>query len=289
MVAVHADEGIARAWEDAVLACWEHGGRIATQYDQADDPISRDIFLAMTVNDPFVEPRVHRAFKDGIRGLEAYRREVLEGLHDNWRDPKQGVGSYTYHQRLFEWPQPMGEQLPPRPVNQIDSLVEELVRAPHTRRALAMTWLPWADPNTPHPPCLQQIWCRVFGDRLVMNILIRSNDAWKAAFENMYAFTDLQRHIAVRLSERLGRTIVPGQYGHVAWSFHIYGSDFPDFEGFLRSIKKRPWEERTWRTDTPIFQEWLAEADVEIARSLRHEAKTGQKGIYECTCCREGG
>lgn len=286
-VSVHTDEGIAKGWEESVLACWEHGGRIATQYDQPDDPVSRDIFLKLVVNDPFVQPRAHKAIKDGHIGLEAYRREVVEGLdHEN----RVQVGSYDYWGRLHAYPMPTGEEpdgekKPPQPINQIDSLVAELVQAPHTRRALAITWLPWADPLTPHPPCLQEVWCRVFGDRLVMGALIRSNDAFKAAFENLYAFTDLQRVIAVRVSEGLGRTILPGQLNYVAWSFHVYGSDYPDFEGFLDSLTKRTWEERTWDTTSPQFLELMIDADTEIARARVHEWKKGQKKVYRCSCC----
>ena len=43
--------------------------------------------------------------------------------------------------------------------------------------------------------------------------------------------------------------IVPGEYVHIADSFHIYGSYFKEFEGFLRSVKERP--DRYFTTDDP--------------------------------------
>ncbi len=266
-------DNIAEGWERAVLAAWEQGARIRTQYDAEGDPESRDVALWLVVRDAFGEPRLHRAFPGGIVELEVYRREVVDGIHDHWINPEEGMWEYTYHERLASYRVPGIEQ----PVNQLDYIVDALANAPHTRRAQAITWQPWQDAGIHDPACLQRIWCRIFGDELAMNIHIRSNDAFKAAFMNMYAFTDLQRAIAERVSERLGRTIRPGQYSHVADSFHIYGSDHADFERFLESLKKRTWEERTWRTEQVAIM--IEEAEEQIQRSIEEERRTGRKGL----------
>jgi thymidylate synthase len=266
-------DNLAEGWERAVLAAWEQGTRIATQYDQEGEPESRDIALCLVVRDGFAEPRLHRAFPGGIVELEVYRREVVDGLHDHWVNPEAGMWEYTYHERLAAYRVPGL----PEPVDQLGYMVEALSRAPHTRRAQAITWQPWQDAGIHDPACLQRIWCRVFGDELVMNIHMRSNDAFKAAFMNMYAFTDLQRVIAERVSERLGRRIRPGQYAHLADSFHIYGEDFADFERFLETLKKRTFEARTWRTEEVAAI--IAEAEDQIARSLEQERVTGRKGL----------
>jgi thymidylate synthase len=117
----------------------------------------------------------------------------------------------------------------------------------------------------------------VFNDELVLNAHMRSNDAFKAAFMNMYAFTDLQRLVAERLSEKLGRPIRVGQYAHIADSFHIYGAYFDEFEGFLRTLGKRTFEERTYRTED--VQDIIDEAREQIAKSLEAEAASGRKGL----------
>ncbi|MCD6360252.1 MAG: hypothetical protein J7M38_05245, partial [Armatimonadetes bacterium] len=68
---VHVEaECLAEGWEKAVLACWERGVRIPTQYDREGDPASRDVSLALAVADPFAEPRIHRALPGGIYDLE---------------------------------------------------------------------------------------------------------------------------------------------------------------------------------------------------------------------------
>ena len=76
-----------------------------------------------------------------------------------------------------------------------------------------------------------------------MNIHMRSNDAYKAAFMNMYAFTELQAAVAAELG------VECGEYMHICDSFHIYGSYFSEFEGFLQTVRDRPVQLRTFTTE----------------------------------------
>lgn len=260
-------------WEQAVLRTWELGARIPTQYDRPTDPASRDAIAVIVVTDPMAEPRIHRAFPGGITELEAYRQEVVEGIHDHWVDPEAGKWEYTYHERLAAYSVPGLDS----PINQLAYVIDALAEATHTRRAQAIMWKPWEDAGIGDPACLQRFWFRVFGDELVMNIHMRSNDAFKAAFMNMYAFTDLQRVVAEELSKRLARHIRVGQYTHIADSFHIYGAYFEEFEGFLRTLETRSFEERTFRTED--VQDIIDEAREQIAKSLEAEAASGRKGL----------
>jgi thymidylate synthase len=266
-------ETLPEAWETAVVRTWNEGTAIATEYDHPGDPPSRDATAVIAVADPFAEPRIHRAFPGGIVELEQYRQEVVHGIHDHWVDPSEGKWEYTYHERLAAYSVPGLESA----INQLDYVVDALASAPHTRRAQAILWKPWEDAGISDPACLQRMWFRVYDDRLVLNAHMRSNDAFKAAFMNMYAFTDLQRVIAGRLSERLGREIKPGQYTHIADSFHIYGSYVQDFNGFLNTLKLRSFEERTFRTED--VQEIIDEARDMIDASMEAERRTGRRGL----------
>ena len=261
MVCIRA-ANLPEGWERAVVACWEQGVSIPTQYDRPGDPPSREVSLCLAVADPFAEPRLHRALPGGMYDLEVYRQEVLDGLHDHWIDPAAGKWQYTYHERLAAYRVPGRAE----PVDQLEYVVETLAAAPESRRAQATLWKPWEDGLTDHPACLQRLWFRLLGDRLVMSAHLRSNDAYKAAFMNMYAFTELQARIAERLSARLERTIVPGQYNHLADSFHIYGSYFADFRGFLETLQARSFEQRTFTSEqvAPLF----AEAREKIAQAI---------------------
>ncbi len=86
---------------------------------------------------------------------------------------------------------------------------------------------------------------------------------------NMYAFTELQKLLAERLSERMGRLIRVGQYNHIADSFHIYGSYFEEFKGFLETLDRRTFEQRTFTSEqiAPLIEE----AREKIAASLAEE------------------
>ena len=239
MKSIHiVDQSLPLAWERAVIACWEQGESFPTEYDRPEDPNSRDVAALIHVTKPFDEPRIHRAFPGGLDDLEKYRAEVLYGVHDHWIDPDAGKWEYTYHERLFAYAVP-GVGV----FDQIAAAVDKLKDVPYTRRAQAVTWQVWNDMTVGDPTCLQRLWFRISDGQLHMNIHIRSNDAFKAAFMNMYAFTELQREMARQIG------VAPGQYMHFADSFHIYGSYFNEFEGFLKSVEARQPENRVYSSD----------------------------------------
>ena len=239
MKSIHiVEEHLPLAWEKAVIACWETGERFPTEYDKPGDPNSRDVTALIHVTRPFAEPRIHRAFPGGLEDLEKYRAEVLYGVHDHWIDPAAGKWEYTYHERLRAY------DVPGRGVyDQLAGAIEKLKAVPYTRRAQAVTWQVWNDMDVGDPACLQRMWFRISAGKLHMNIHIRSNDAFKAAFMNMYAFTELQRDLAAAVG------VEPGEYMHVADSFHIYGSYFQEFAGFLKTVQTRSPEDRVFTTD----------------------------------------
>ena len=249
-------KNLPEAWEKAVLACWHQGVPIKTEYDKPGDPPSKDCTMLWTVEDPFAEPRIHRAFPGGLEDLEIYRQEVVDGVHDHWICPEEGKWTYTYHKRLFDY------EVEGQRVDQIAYIVDKLSEAGYSRRAQAITWNPRLDPPTYDPPCLQRLWCRLLEDdrgRLVLNMNAhwRSRDAYKAAYMNVFALTDLQRTIAGRIAGKAGRPVRVGRYADLVDSFHIYGSYFGEFEGFLKMVEKRSFEERTWPSSyaEPMFEE----------------------------------
>jgi len=245
MKSIHIVEpSLPLAWEKAVIDCWETGESFPTEYDHDGDPSSRDVTALIHVTQPFDEPRIHRAMPGGLDDLEKYRAEVLYGVHDHWIDPAAGKWEYTYHERLFAYDVP-GKGI----FDQLAGAVEKLKAASHTRRAQAVTWQVWNDMSISDPACLQRLWFRIDNGKLHMNVHMRSNDAFKAAFMNMYAFTEIQRQAARQIG------VAPGEYLHIADSFHIYGSYFQEFEGFLASVTNRKVDERVYTSDfaRPFF------------------------------------
>jgi len=272
------------AWEKSVLAVWEKGVRLATEYDQGGEAPSLDATMTLVVERPLEEPRIHRAFPGAVEDLEKYRLEVVEGVHDHWIRPEEGKWTYTYHKRLFDYR--VAEQIlevnrsPFEGVDQMAYVVEKLSEVFHTRRAQAITWMPTLDPRTDDPPCLQRLWFRILKDgkgepHLNMNSHWRSRDAYKAAFMNIYALTDLQRIVAEQIGKRVGRKIHLGRYVDLTDSYHIYGSYLQEIEErFLRSIRDRSFEARTWRSDDPRIVAGLARGREQI----EHERENTQSG-----------
>jgi len=271
------------AWEKAVLAVWDEGVEVKTQYDKPTDPPSKDATVMVTVAEPFAEPRIHKNFPGGPEELEVYRQEVVDGIHDHWIDPAGGKWTYTYHERLFSYcpVENIRDAKSPKPfsaVDQIQFIVDALANVNHTRRAQAITWMPTADTNTDDPPCLQRVWCRLICDEqgefsLAMNTHWRSRDLYKAWFMNVYALTELQRIIAERISEKINKQVSVGRYVDISDSLHIYGSYFDDVSKEVEKMRKSSFAERAWESTHPAFELMTNEAKDKLRQDPDWYAK----------------
>jgi thymidylate synthase len=271
------------AWEKTVLAVWDNGFEIKTQYDKSEDPPSKDATVMVTINNPFNEPRIHKNFPGGPAELESYRQEVLDGIHDHWIDPAAGKWTYTYHERIFAYcpVEDIRSADSPKPfkkVDQIQSIIDSLSDVNHTRRAQAITWMPTADPQTDDPPCLQRIWCRLIADQagqlsLNMNTHWRSRDLYKAWFMNVYALTELQKMIAQRISEKISKQVKVGQYVDISDSLHIYGSYFNDAAAEIEKMRNSSFTQRAWETTHPAFEMMTEETREKLKQDPDFYAK----------------
>jgi thymidylate synthase len=253
------------AWEKCVLAVWDNGLEIRTQYDKPEDAASKDATVMVTVNSPFAEPRIHKNFPGGPAELESYRQEVVNGIHDHWIDPAAGKWTYTYHERLFSYcvANDIRNAEVPKPfksVNQIQYIIDTLSATAHSRRAQAITWMPTADPQTDDPPCLQRIWCRLAADEeggwlLNMNTHWRSRDLYKAWFMNVYALTELHRYV------------------DISDSLHIYGSYFDDVKKEVEKMRAGSFHQRAWSSTHPAFEMMTLEAREKLAADADWYAK----------------
>ena len=289
-------------WEKSLLELWEKGIPIPTQYDRPNDPQSRDCSATLVIEEPFAEPRIHKSFPAGLEELEVYRQEVVDGVHDYWCKPEEGKWTYTYHQRLFGYiPAMRGKNkevltlgMPSTDTNedgtvasfcikidQVQFIIDSLCNVPYSRRSQGITYMPSYDQGTEDPPCLQRIWCRCSHDKdghlvLNMNTHWRSRDAFKAAFMNIFALTDLQRYIADCMSVKLDRPVLIGRYIDMVDSYHIYGSYFEDFKGFLETCKNRSFESRVWDSHDPMIQDAFEDGK----KRLQREKETGEIGMH---------
>lgn len=116
--------------------------------------------------------------------------------------------SYTYGGRLRNY----------RGVShdQINAMVDKLRVTAHTRRAMAVTWDPFEDGYSEHPPCLVQLLAHIQKDQLFLTGSFRSHDIYGAWLENIFALRKLQKQIADALRIESGPLTV------ISHSAHIY-------------------------------------------------------------------
>jgi thymidylate synthase len=294
--------GLAQAWENAMICLWNKGGFVRTEYDGKDKETglfivgpSMDSTMHWVIENPLAEPMIHRDFPGGLSDLEEYRQEVLEGIKDNWiRDPTNPEDhrwEYTYHERMFNYKVPGVEQA----LDQFEIVMKNLAKSPITRRAQIVSWKPWEDSQIGDPACFQSDWVRILREHpefelysdektgvayLNANIRFRSWDSYRGSGMNMFAFTLLNKKMAKGISEIRGEEVKLGRISCVGDSYHIYYKDFKDFLGmFATGLEKRHFaptedydqEARTWNLNSELTQMCFAEAQDEIKRKVAEQ------------------
>ncbi len=303
--------GLAEAWENAVICLWNQGGFVRTQYDGKNEKTglycvgpSMDCSMNWVIEEPLSEPMIHRDFPGGLDALEEYRQEVIDGIKDNWiRDPNNPNDErweYTYHERMFKYKVPGLEQT----LNQFEIMTQNLARSPITRRAQISSWKPWEDSQISDPACFQSMWGRILREhpeegfefysdettgkpKLNLNVRFRSWDAYGASFMNMFAFTEVGRVMAERISEEIGEEVTLGRIDCKGDSYHIYYKDFKDFLGrFAKGLETRHFhpeedydtEARTWNSDSEIVKVSFEEARRQIPIKIAAQNAKYEKG-----------
>lgn len=246
-----------QAWERSIAYLWELGILAPDAHARPGVPSSVDGRMILTIQDPAAEPSIHRGLPGGVGDLETYALEVVYGINDHL--VIEGKLPYTYHDRLTNYPVLLREkeskwtrQRKPWPVyiDQISQMIITLAKDPGSRRAQAITWIPWLDIDHPNPPCLQRIWARILDNRLCVGLHWRSRDAYNAAFMNLWAFVQWAKKWASALSWRLNKDIKLGPLVDISDSYHIRGVNTEDCRTrFLPLLKGRTLADRVWSMD----------------------------------------
>jgi len=276
---------LAEAYEKALIALHENGTRFRTQYDKPGDPASLDSTMNITVEDPLADPMNHNAFPGGIEDLREYVME-LQGVKDHWvknmNDPADTRWEYTYHGRLANygaWKELRNYESIETgffKINQVEAVINKLVKQPFTRQAQMITWMPNMDLDCYDPPCLQSLWYRILEGKdgvwwLNCNIRFRSNDAWGANFMNMFGFVLFNRDVmAAEVARRAGKTVKLGRLNWQADSFHIYGKDIDVArQRLFDRIKTTAFEDRVYCFNDEMIQEIYTEAEATVREKIR--------------------
>ncbi len=105
-------------------------------------------------------------------------------------------------------------------INQIESIIEQIMSENFTRRAIATTWDVKKHNKNPKSPCLISIQALVNGGYLQLICYIRSNDMYGAWPQNALALRSIQKEIADSTGCKMGKLII------ISASAHIYEKDF---------------------------------------------------------------
>jgi len=279
------EKSLALAYETALVSLYKNGIQFKTQYDKPGDPLSLDCTINITILEPELDPMIHMAFPGGIENLKEYVLE-LKGYKDHWvkniNDPGDTRWEYTYHGRLQNygvWKEKNEQgsiETGHFKIDQVESVIDKLVKQPYTRQAQMITWMPNLDIKYYDPPCLQSLWYRILEDEegiywLNCNIRFRSNDAWGASFMNMFGFIQFNKEIiAAEIAKRTGKTVKLGRLNWQADSYHIYGKDISSAKDMLFDrIEAMNFEERTYNFNDDFIRQMYDEAEQPVIDKIK--------------------
>ena len=165
-------------------------------------------------------------------------------------------------------------------IDQIEAVIDKLIKQPFTRQAQMITWMPSLDLDIFDPACLQSIWYRMAEEDgeyyLNSNVRIRSNDAWGAYFMNSFGITMFNREvIADEIEKRTGKKVHLARMNWQADSWHIYGKDIEQAKArlFDRLTKDEDLSERTFDFNDEMIQEIYNEATEPILNKIANYDK----------------
>ncbi len=303
-------------WEDATMALMGIGQEIHTHYDPkgADGGYesfpSLEATVTMHIEEPFGEPRFHKHYLGGWMGFGDYKAEI-EGVKDGWMISPAAVTeklredrfdeikgddrwNYMYSQRMRAWPYYSFDGSL-KTINQLDSVVNNLLRNPTSRSAQCITWDPRWDHNdgqlgpykwdSYHAPCLQRFWFRLYekedGDGYVMNVTghWRSRDHLKAVPCNIFGVTEgMHEEVRRKLADALGVPVDRGSYVDINDSLHLYGHYLDprmqghDAESYLGDIFRiaagEPIAQRVIAPGTPMYEMMIEDIEKEYRRRV---------------------
>jgi len=124
----------------------------------------------------------------------------------------------------------------------MESIIERLAFNPESRRAIAITWLPFQDISAGEPPCLQIVQGLIDkSNHLNLVCVFRSNDMLSAWGQNAYGLAHLQKYICEQINlKRKGNEaiITSGWLETISISAHMYfHRDQMELKLFLEKIK----------------------------------------------------
>lgn len=241
-------KSIPEAWENSVVELYNNGGWYRRKDSKDKGRIQVDSTMTITIKNPDSDLFMHKYAGCGIEAMLEYQMEIL-GAKDSWvvnmYDPENDLRwAYHYHQRLATYPSKRGH------IDQIAAMINGLSKKPHSRRNMAITWVPEKDIGHQDPPCLQSIWLFIApaekdSFKLNMNYYFRSRNVMTAAHMNMVGLYALQCYIREQVAEKTGMNLKNGRIVDINDSYHVSARDQPLLKGFIKRLSISKAKEET--------------------------------------------
>jgi len=242
-------DGIAQAWENSVVELYNNGGWYKRDGPKDKGRLQVDATMMITVNNPDSPRFLHRYCGGGWDNFLDYEMEMLGAknslVHDPNLDPKDDTRwPYHYSDALLNYGVPGSDK--PK-INQLEGMIEGLIKEPWNRRKIAITWVPERDIGNDDPPCLQTLWVYTApisdnpqqdGYKLNLNSVFRSRNVMRASPMNLRGLNIIQSYIRDNVIERSDMKLVNGRIVDQSFSYHVTAKDLPLLEGFMKKMEK---------------------------------------------------
>lgn len=218
--------------------------------------------VMIIVRHPSMEPQASAASQFGPGFIESYKKQLITLTQQ--RDDGMGF-EYTYSWLLFDYPilDPLSDRVlttladgtkvrgyglgDGKGINQMELIIQTLTKTQASRRANAITWVPWIHPYVvKDQPCLQFTHFLIRAGipdngedpsllYLHMRAPFRSHCMMSGYGPNAIALTGVIQYMATEINKRTGWNVQVGSLTTFSSSAHIYPVDQWDL---VRSFKK---------------------------------------------------
>lgn len=204
-----------------ILAILNDGIKIQ---DERGDNIKEILNVVTNIKEPFgtnsfniIEPmQIIKEFPMNREQFQIYCRQFLS--------PDKADFIYTYGERLRHYEVKTGHIFGRSTifVDQINEIINKLNENNYTRRATAVTWMPYKDNINEDVPCLVHLDFKIRNDKLYESITYRSHDALLGYYPNLIGLI----HVAQYVLKNLHDDIEMGEITVHSISAHIRETDF---------------------------------------------------------------
>lgn len=145
-------------------------------------------------------------------------------------DKKRGIDYNTFLHEIY-WNHIIEDKLTrftseKGEIDQLEKICNRL-QVHYNRQAYATIWSPVEDAEGSHPVCILGVYFYIRQECLNMVAVLRSNDAWGQALNDIYHLVEIQKKVAAKIDREVGT------YTHYVMSYHIYDEDFKNVQEYL--------------------------------------------------------